>query len=85
MLFITQILLQKPKVEKQVCGWVLFSELTVIWWADVKLFLKDLMCLADFPVMFIKYQKMLKTSQVQQFNGHVQARFAAEQKHLSPF
>lgn len=31
---------------------------------------------ADFPVMFIKRQKMLKTSQIQQFNGHIQARFA---------
>lgn len=62
--------------------WCVCSELTVIPWADVRLFLKDLMRLADFPVMFIKYLKRLKTSQIQQCNGHIQARFTAEQNIL---
>lgn len=60
MLLIAQILLQKWRSQ-----WLIAFcfELTVISWADVKLFLKNLMCLADFPVMFIKYQKMSKTPQ----------------------
>lgn len=57
-----QILLQKWR-NKSVVDCFCF-ELRVISWADVKLFLKNLMCLADFPVMFIKYQKMSKTPQI---------------------